>query len=152
VTAPGRGKEQEAEPAQEKAGPGPVLADNPAHADHHTFQQIHSWVCGTGNWGEEESRNVSASLYRQQVEDSLVRRVDKVGGGLGQDGAQNVFAVYAPYGDKGPFFHAHVDGRAAAQEPAQQNLQQAQVLQQTQARQQAQEQTPQQEQGPRMTM
>ena len=157
VTAPGRAKAQDAEPAQDKAAPGPVLADNPAHADHHTYAQIHSWVRGTGNWNEEESRNVTASLYKQLVDDPLIKRVDAVSGGLGQDGAHNVFAVYAPHGiDKGPLFHAHVDGRQAAQEPAQQNLQQAEVLQQTQARQQAmeqtQQQTQQQEQGPRMTM
>ncbi|CEE19483.1 hypothetical protein XACS582_13560004 [Xanthomonas citri pv. citri] len=75
--------------------------------------------------------------------------------GLGKDGAHNVIAVYAPFGmDKGPPFHAHVDGRQAAQEPAQQNLQQAEVLQQIQARQQAMEQTQQQatQQVPRMTV
>ncbi|WP_340650063.1 XVIPCD domain-containing protein [Pseudoxanthomonas winnipegensis] len=134
-----------------------VLADNPAHPDHSTYQQIHAWVKGTGNWNDEESRNVTASLYKQQVDDALVKRVDAVTGGLGKDGAHNVFAVYAPHGvGVAPMFHAHVDGRQAAQEPAQQNLQQAEVLQQTQTRQQALEQTrqqaPQQEQGPRMTM
>ncbi|MFA4296183.1 AHH domain-containing protein [Xanthomonas perforans] len=153
ATAPGRSKQQEAEPALEKAA-GPLLADNPAHADHQTYARIHDWVRGTGNWNDEESRNVTASLYKQQTEDPLLQRVDKVMGGLGKDGAENVFAVYAPFGDKGPFFHAHVDGRQAAQEPAQQNLQRAEVLQQTQARQQAmeqaQQQTQQQEQGPRM--
>ena len=131
-----------------------VMADNPAHADHSTYQQIHAWVTGTGNWNEEQSRNVAAALYKQQVEDPVVKRVDRVTGALGKDGAENVFAVYAPFGDKGPFFHAHVDGRQAAQEPAQQSLQQAEVLQQTQARQPSMEQTnpltPQQ--GPPMTM
>lgn len=144
VTGPGRSKEQEAEPAQEKAAPGPVLADNPAHPDHSTYQQIHSWVRGTGNWNVEESKNVTASLYKQQTEDPLLQRVDKVTGGLGKDGAENVFAVYAPFGDKGPFFHAHVDGREASQEPAQQNLQQAEVIKQDQTRQQALEETQQQ--------
>ncbi|MEN9150303.1 DUF6696 domain-containing protein [Xanthomonas euvesicatoria] len=134
-----------------------VLADNPAHPDHSTYQQIHSWVRGTGNWNEEESRNVTASLYKQQLDDPLIKRVDGVTGGLGKDGAHNVFAVYAPHGmDKGPLFHAHVDGRHAAQEPAQQNLQQAETIKQEQVRQQAMEQTQQpsvqQEQGPRMTM
>ncbi|MEB1626129.1 XVIPCD domain-containing protein [Xanthomonas campestris pv. campestris] len=156
VTGPGRSKEQEAEPAPEKAALGPVLADNPAHPDHSTYQQIHSWVRGTGNWNDEESRNVSASLYKQQAEDSLLQRVDRVTGGLGNNGAQNVVAIYTPFGDKGPFFHAHVDGREASQEPAQQNLQQAEVIKQDQTRQQAleqiQQQTTQQEQGPRMTM
>lgn len=131
-----------------------VSADNPAHHDHSTYSRIHDWVKGTGNWNEVESHNVSAALYKQQTEHELVKRVDQVTGGLGKDGAHNVFAVYAPFGDKGPLFHAHVDGRVAAQEPAQHSLQQAEALQQNQARQQTleqtQQQTRQQEQGPRM--
>ncbi|OAX53516.1 XVIPCD domain-containing protein [Xanthomonas graminis] len=156
VTPPGRSKDQVTEPAQEKDAPGPVLADNPAHPDHSTYQTIHSWVSGTGNWNEEESRNVTAALYKQQAEDPLVKRVDRVTGALGKDGAENVLAVYAPFGDKLPFFHARVDGREAAQQPAEQNLVQAEVIRQDQVRQQALEQTQQQtqqrEQGPKMTM
>jgi hypothetical protein len=156
VTAPSRSKEPEAEPAQEKDAKSPILADNPAHPDHSTYQTIHSWVSGTGNWNEEESRNVTAALYKQQLEDPLVKRVDRVTGALGKDGAENVLAVYAPFGDKLPIFHARVDGREAAQQPAEQNLQQAEVIKQDQVRQQAleqtQRQTQQQEQGPRMTM
>lgn len=136
--------------------PQRILADNPAHADHQTYVRIHDWVKGTGNWNDEESRNVSASLYKQQAEDSLLQRVDRVTGGLGSNGAQNVVAIYAPFGDKGPFFHAHVDGREASQQPAQQSLQQAEVIKQDQMRQQqmeqTQQQTAQQEQGPRMTI
>ncbi|MBB3889142.1 XVIPCD domain-containing protein [Xanthomonas campestris pv. campestris] len=133
-----------------------VLADSPAHPDHSTYQQIHSWVRGTGNWNDEETRNVSAALYKQQVDDPLLKRVDRVTGGLGNDGAQNVVAIYAPHGvDKAPQFHAHVDGREASQQPAQQNLQQAEVIKQDQVRQQqveqTQQQTAQQEQGPTMT-
>lgn len=138
ATGPARSKEQEAEPAQEKAASGPLLADNPAHPDHSTYQKIHSWVRGTGNWNDEESRNVTAALYKHQLDDSMVMRVDGVVGGLGKDGAQNVFAVYAPHGmGVAPMFHAHVDGRVAAQEPAQQSLQQAEVIKQDQVRQQA---------------
>ncbi|PPT83066.1 hypothetical protein XarzCFBP7410_13785 [Xanthomonas arboricola pv. zantedeschiae] len=136
--------------------PSPVLADNPVHPDHSTYQQIHSWVRGTGNWNDQESRNVTAALYKQQTEDPLLKRVDQVTGGLGRDGAHNVFAVYAPHGvGVAPMFHAHVDGREASQEPAQQNLQQAEVIKQDQVRQQQMEQTQQQnqqqEQGPTMT-
>ncbi|MCE4552642.1 hypothetical protein LYZ85_23635, partial [Xanthomonas hortorum pv. vitians] len=40
VTAPDRSKEQEAEPALEKAAPSQILADNPAHPDHSTYHQI----------------------------------------------------------------------------------------------------------------
>ncbi|KHL65586.1 XVIPCD domain-containing protein [Xanthomonas euvesicatoria] len=152
----GRAGQPDIEP-QAVASNEAVLADNPAHPDHSTYQQIHSWVRGTGNWNEEESKNVTASLYKQQTEDPLLKRVDQVTGGLGRDGAHNVFAVYAPHGmGVAPMFHAHVDGRQAAQEPAQQNLQQAEAIQQTQVRQQVLEQTQQQnvqqEQGPRMTM
>ncbi|UKE55287.1 hypothetical protein KFS84_05670 [Xanthomonas translucens pv. graminis] len=136
VSGPGRSKEQEAEPAQEKRAQGPMLADNPAHPDHSTYQTIHSWVSGAGNWNEEESRNVTAALYKQQAEDPLVKRVDRVTGALGKDGAENVLAVYAPFGDKLPIFHARVDGREAAQQPAEQNLQQAEVIKQDQVRQQ----------------
>lgn len=136
VTAPGRSKEPEAEPAQEKGAQVPLLADNPAHPDHSTYQAIHSWVSGTGNWNAEESRNVAAALYKQQAEDPLVKRVDRVTGALGKDGAENVLAVYAPFGDKSPFFHARVDGREAAQQPAEQSLQQAEVIKQDQVRQQ----------------
>ena len=84
-----------------------------------------------------------------------MKRVDHVTGGLGGDGAHNVFAVYAPFGDKGPFFHAHVDGREAAQQPAEQSLQQAETIRQDQVRQQTMEQTQQrsqEEQGARMTI
>ncbi|MDL5364162.1 hypothetical protein QSH18_00920 [Xanthomonas sp. NCPPB 2654] len=133
-----------------------VLADNPAHPDHPTYQQIHSWVSGTGNWNEEESRNVTAALYKQQAEDPLVKRVDRVTGALGNDGAENVLAVYAPFGDKLPMFHARVDGREAAQQPAEQNLVQAEHIRIEQVRQQqvemSKQQAPQQEQGPRMAM
>ncbi|MEA9581366.1 XVIPCD domain-containing protein [Xanthomonas nasturtii] len=134
-----------------------VLADSPAHADHQTYARIHDWVKGTGNWSDEESKNVSAALYKQQTEDPLLKRVDQVTGGLGRDGAHNVFAVYAPHGiGVAPMFHTHVDGRQAAQEPSQQNLQQAETIRQDQIRQQALEQTQQQnqqqEQGPRITM
>jgi hypothetical protein len=136
VTSPSRSKEQEAESTQEKDAKGPILADNPAHPDHSTYQTIHSWVSGTGNWNEEESRNVTAALYKQQAEDPLVKRVDRVTGALGKDGAENVLAVYAPFGDKLPIFHARVDGREVAQQPAEQNLQQAEVIKQDQVRQQ----------------
>src|SRR5690606_9976153 len=106
------------------------LADDPAHPDFHTFDRIHTWVRGTGQWDEQQSRNVACALYRQQAGDPLVKRVDRVVGGLGRDGAENVFAVYAPFGDKGPFFHARVDGREASQQPARQNLEQAEQINQ----------------------
>ncbi|MBB4125824.1 hypothetical protein GGR77_001095 [Xanthomonas translucens] len=152
VAAPGRGKEQETEPTREKGAPGQMLADNPAHPDHATYQTIHSWVQGTGNWNDEESRNVTAALYKQQAEDPLVKRVDRVTGALGKDGAESVLAVYAPFGDKLPFFHARVDGREAAQQPAEQSLVQAEQIKVEQVRQQqiemTQQQTTQQQAGP----
>lgn len=116
-----------------------VLADNPSHPDFDTFDRIHEWVRGTGQWNEEQSRNVTSALYREQAGNPLVRRVDMVTGGLGQDGAHNVFAVYAPHGDKGPFFHAQVDGRHASQQPAVRNLEQAEQIAQQRLQEQAQQ-------------
>lgn len=133
----------------------PALADSPTHPDFDTFNRIHQWARGTGQWDEEKSRNVAAALYKEQTADPLIQRVDKVTGALGRDGAENVFAVYAPYGDRGPFFHAHVDGREASQQPAQQNLEQAEQikLQQAQERQMQQElQQSQAQQGPKLSM
>jgi len=122
-----------------------VLADNPAHPDFDTFNRIHTWVRGTGQWDEEKSRNVASALYREQAGDPLVKRVDRVLGGVGRDGAENVFAVYAPFGDKEPFFHANVDGRGASQLPAQQSLEQAEQTKLQHVQHQQQEQTMQQD-------
>lgn len=118
------------------AGQQRTLADNPAHPDFGTFDRIHEWVRGTGQWDEDKSRNVACALYREQTADPLMLRVDKVAGAVGRDGAENVFAVYAPYGDAGPFFHARVDGREACTQPAQQNLEQAEQIKQQQVEQQ----------------
>lgn len=132
-----------------------LLADSPAHPDFATYQRIHQWISGTGQWDEEKSRNVASALYKEQLADPLVQRVDKVAGALGRGGEQSVFAVYAPHGDKGPFFHANVDGREAALQPAQQNLEQAeQVRQQLAQQQQVDRQQRQQlaQAGPSMSM
>lgn len=126
-----------------------VLADNPSHPDHDTFNLIHSWVRGTGQWDEDKSRNIASALYKEQASDPLLRRVDKVAGGLGSNGEENVFAAYAPYGDKGPFFHASVDGRQAGQQPAQQNLEQAEQIRQQLAQQQFEQRQQQEQQGQR---
>lgn len=118
----------------------PLLADDPKHPDHGTFNRIHDWVRGTGQWDDEKSKNIAASLYKAQIADPVLQRVDKIVGGIGQNGEQSVFAVYAPHGDKPPMFHAQVDGREAAQQPAQQNLQQAEQIKQQQVQQQQLEQ------------
>lgn len=120
----------------------PRLANDPGHADHATFDRIHGWVRGTGHWDEEKSLNVASALYREQAENPLIRRVDHVVGGMGKDGAENVFAVYAPFGDREPRFHVHVDGRHASQQPAQQSLEQAESM----VQQRSQEQSMQHEQ------
>jgi len=137
------------EPQVADGSPAPrsvkILADNPAHPDFDTFDRIHTWVRGTGQWDDEKSRNVASALYREQAGDPLVKRVDKVVGGMGRDGAENVFAVYAPFGDKEPFFHANVDGRGASQLPAQQSLEQAEQTKQQHLQHQQQEQTVQQD-------
>ncbi|MFZ5656231.1 MAG: XVIPCD domain-containing protein [Pseudomonadota bacterium] len=119
-TAPTRPAASETRPQRRN-----LLADDPAHPGFETFHRIHAWVRDTGHWNDEQSRNVAAALYRAQAADPLVRRVDLVAGGRGHDGAENVFAVYMPHGDKGPSFVTQVDGRHAAHEPAEQSLAQA---------------------------
>jgi hypothetical protein len=136
--------QQRPDAAPEMDAPAPTLANDPGHSDHGTYQRIHEWAKGTGHWSDEQGLNVAAALYKRQAEDPLVRRVDKVSGGMGEDGAENVFAVYAPFGEKGPFFHVHVDAREAVQQPAQQNLQQAEQIRLEQVRQQQLELTQQQ--------
>lgn len=100
-------------------------ADIPSNCDAVTLERIHSWVRGTGQWNEIESFNVAAAAYRAYEVDPLLRRVDHVTGGMGRDGAQNVFVVYAPFGDREPRFVAAVDGREARDQDAQLNLSQA---------------------------
>ena len=118
----------------------PLLPNHPNHPDHPAYDKIHTWVEKTGNWNEEQSHNVAASLYRKQAENPAFQRVDRVTGALGPNGEHNVIATYAPHGDKPPFFNAVVDGREAMLQPAQQNLEQAEVVKQEQARQQGREQ------------
>jgi len=106
----------------------PRLADEPSHPDFATFDRIHAWVRDTGQWDADGSRNVSAALYCKQLRDPLVRRVDYVTGGIGRDGAHNVFAVHAPFGDQEPRFHTCVDGRLASAQPVQQALERAEQM------------------------
>lgn len=141
--SPALSRREHQEPdGDENARRRPRLANDPTHPDHATFDRIHTWVRGTGQWDDERSLNVAAALYGEQVKDPLIQRVDRVVGGLGRDGSQNAFAVYAPHGDKEPTFHVHVDGRVASQQPAQQTLQHAEQFSQ----QRVQEQSLQQEQ------
>lgn len=124
----------------------PILVDNAAHPDHEDYRKIHDWVKATGNWNEVESRNVSAALFREQLENPTIRQLDQVRGGVGKDGAHNVFAVYAPFGNAGPQFHSHVDGKIASQQPAAENLQQAEETRQSNQLKLTQDQTQQHEQ------
>lgn len=107
-----------------------LLADNPAHVDHATYKLIHDWVTGTGNWSESEARNVSAALYRKQLDDPAIKQVDHVMGGLGKNGAQNIFAVYSPTGAGEHTFRTHIDGRFAATQSADENLERAELARQ----------------------
>jgi hypothetical protein len=69
--------------------------------------------------------------------------------------AQDGVAVYAPFGDKGPFFHVKVDGREASLQPAQQSLEQAEQIMQQQAQQQkleAMQQNPQVQRSAQLSM
>lgn len=116
-----------------------VLANDPAHADHATFNRIDERARGTGRWDESKSLDVTSALYREVADSPLIRRVDRVVGGIARDGAENVFAVHAPFGDKEPTFHTHVDGRRASEQPAQQTPEQADVIRQDRPQVQAME-------------
>jgi len=124
-----------------------VLVDDAAHPDHHNYRQIHDWVKATGNWNDVECQNVAAALYKAQLENPTIREVHQVTGAMGKQGEHNVFAVYAPFGESGPFFHSHVDGRYASQQPAEQNLQQAEDIRQSHERQLTQDRVQQHEQA-----
>ena len=129
-----------------------LFADNPAHSDHATYKQIHDWVTGTGNWSETEARNVSAALYRKQLDDPSIKQVDHVMSGLGKDGAHNVFAVYGPAGPDERTFRTHVDGGVAATQPADENLERAELARQSKVQQSADDLAQLQAHDTRMTM
>lgn len=129
-----------------------LFANDPAHADHATYKKIHDWVAGTGNWSESEARNVSATLYRKQLDDPSIKQVDHVMGGMGKDGAQNVFATYSPTGTDGCIFRTHIDGRIAATQSADENLEHAELARQCKVQQTADNLTQLQAHETRMTM
>lgn len=134
----------------------PALADNPGHPDFATFHLIHDYVRGQGRWDDQQGKNIASALFREQTADPLVKRVDRLTVAQGRDGTEHVFAVYAPFGDKDPFFHARVDAQQASQEPSQRNLEQAEQIKQQQAQELQMQQTLQEnnpaQQGPKLSL
>lgn len=154
--APGTRKVSE-EADQDAPAQRPMRADPPSHPDHMAFDAIRQTVRGAGRWNDDEVDNISAALLREHAADPLSKRLDNVV--MGKETAQgqtNVFAVYSPFGDKGPHFTTRVDADAAAKEPAQQNLQQVEQLRQQQqvdlVQQQTFQQNTPQQRGPHMSL
>lgn len=117
--------------------------------------EVQTWLDHLGRT-DEQSTNIAAALLCEHKADPLSKRLDRVMiGNPTARGDVNIFAVYAPFGDKEPFFHTHVSTEAAAQEPAEQHLQRLEQInrersEQAQARDmETQTQAP---RGPRMVL
>ncbi|UOF16476.1 hypothetical protein IEQ11_07450 [Lysobacter capsici] len=133
----------------------PFRADNPQHPDYQAFDAIRSTVRADGRWSDEQTTNIAADLLRAHKADPLSHRLDRVVvGNQTSTGETNVFAVYAPHGNKDPVFTSYVNANASAQVPAQRSLDQVEQinLQQAQERTQTQQLAESQAQnGPKMT-
>jgi hypothetical protein len=117
----------------------PVRADQPQHADYPAFDTIRSAVRADGRWNEEQSANIAADLLRAHKADPLSPRLDQVYiGNPTATGQTNVFAVYAPHGNRDPVFYSHVDADVSAQIPAQRSLDQVEQINRQQAQERAQ--------------
>ncbi|MEI2455985.1 MULTISPECIES: XVIPCD domain-containing protein [Lysobacter] len=104
-------------------------ADHPDHPDHPAFDSIRATVRADGRWDDAQSSNIAAALLREHKADPLSHRLDRVViGNTTAQGETNVFAVYAPHGDKDPFFTTRVEMNAAAQIPAERNLEQVEQI------------------------
>lgn len=137
----GSGKPDKTPQPEQGVSPPRQLADQPDHPAFNDFERIRLAAQGSGRWGEEESRNIAASLLKRHTEDPLSQRLDQaVVGKPTKDGEVIVFAVYSPHGMQGPHFRTQVDGMQAAQEPAQRNLEQTEQIRQQQAQELAQQQ------------
>jgi hypothetical protein len=111
------------------------LANQPGHSDFGSFEAIRTAVRNDGRWNDEQSENIAAALLREHKGDSVSKRLDEVRiGRPTEQGDTNIFAVYAPFGNKDPVFRTSVEAGRAAQEPAAQNLDKVEQLnlQQTQ--------------------
>jgi hypothetical protein len=111
------------------------LANQPGHSDFGSFEAIRTAVRSDGRWNDEQSENIAAALLREHKGDPVSKRLDEVKiGRPTEQGDTNIFAVYAPFGNKDPVFRTSVEAGRAAQEPAAQNLDKVEQLnlQQTQ--------------------
>lgn len=119
----------------------PLRADKPQHPDYQAFDAMRSTVRADGRWNDEQSTNVAADLLRVHKADPLSHRLDRVVvGNQTSTGETNVFAIYAPHGNKDPIFTSHVNANASAQVPAQRSLDQVEQINLQQAREQTQTQ------------
>lgn len=109
--------------------PAQIAADvQLSESQREDFNAIFSVVERDGRWSAEESRNIAGVLLRGYQADPLMARLDAIFvGNSARDGVTNVFAVYQPFGNAGPFFHSYVDAGGAAAVPLQQTLQQIEL-------------------------
>ncbi|ARR12628.1 XVIPCD domain-containing protein [Xanthomonas citri] len=120
------------------------------HPDHAVFDKMLRTVQRDGRWNEGQSHNIAASLLQEYKADALCKTLDSVRIGGSAD-APRVFAVSSPHGEKGPYFHVHVEAEHAAQRPVSESFAQVQQLNQQQALAQETEQQNQAQRGPRMS-
>lgn len=119
----------------------PMRADHHQHPDYPAFNAIRAAVRADGRWNDEQSDNVAADLLRAHKADPLSHRLDRVVvSNQTPTGEANVFAIYAPHGNRDPIFTSHVDANVSAQIPAQRNLDQVEQINQQQAQDRAQTQ------------
>lgn len=125
-------------------GPSPAPSDDaraqydartPGHPGHADFARIREGLaCSVQD--PRSLDNASASAYREMVANPLVKQVDYVGVHNG-----NAIVAYAPYGlGREPMFNAHTDLAQAQRQPAEENLNRAQVLAEARTLAQTQEQ------------
>lgn len=121
----------------------PLRADNPAHPDHRGFEMFHGAVKADGRWSQAEARNIAAAGLAAAKGDPVVgnQLTGVVIGAPNATGSVSVFGYSSPHGPQGPHHHVGVDAAAAAQVPADKNLDRVEQLNKQQAQQQTQAQT-----------
>lgn len=125
-------------PSSQPADVRPIadVRRDPTHPDHALYRQIYEAtqrMCERHGFRPtpEQMENTALSLTVAVRRDPLLHRVDEVVPSHGgPDGAigERLFAVYKPFGDKPPFFHAHVDAASAARTPAEQSIERLHAL------------------------
>lgn len=85
-----------------------VLPDQLAHPDDARYRQVLVGVERLGAWSPQEARTVAAALYAEVARNPSLQRIDEVVMGSSLVTPLQVFAIYRPYGDRLPVFHAEV--------------------------------------------